>query len=79
MRCIFCNKPVYGADGVTVPHSGPAHQSCYQANEALRRTFQHLDITELNDQELIDLKDLVLAEINSRNRKEDDGGDIELF
>ena len=78
MRCIFCNKPVYGNDGVTVPQKGPAHQNCYQANEALRRTFQHLDITALNDQELVDLKDLVLAEINSRNRTDNDG-DIELF
>lgn len=78
MNCIFCNKPVYGKDGITVPSKGPAHQNCYQANEALRRTFQHLDITALNDQELVDLKDLVLAELNSRSR-DDDSNDIELF
>jgi hypothetical protein len=78
MKCIFCNKPVFGDKGITVPTQGPAHQNCYQANEALRRTFQHLDISALNDQELVDLKDLVLAELNTRNR-DDDSNDVELF
>lgn len=78
MNCIFCNKAVFGDKGVTVPSQGPAHQNCYQANEALRRTFQHLDISALNDEELVDLKDLVLAEENNRKRK-DDNNDVELF
>ena len=46
----------------------------------LKRTFQKLDITALNDDELRDLKDLVLAEENDRRRQnEPDGDDIELF
>lgn len=80
MNCIFCNRNVIGEGGMSIPGRGPAHRQCYQANEALRRTFQHLDITELNDQELTELKDLVLAEENIRKRNHDDSDDeIELF
>ncbi|HIF50192.1 MAG TPA: DUF2175 domain-containing protein [Thiotrichaceae bacterium] len=79
MKCIFCNKSVFGAEGFTVPGKGPAHQSCHQANQALKRTFQHLDISAFNDEELIDLKDLVLAEENKRNRDENDSSEVELF
>lgn len=84
LNCVFCNKLVFGTSGLTVPRKGPAHQHCYQADNALRRTFQTLDIAELNDDELRDLKDLVLAEENERKRRsqvdsEDDLGDIELF
>lgn len=78
MRCIFCEKPVAGAEGITVPMKGPAHQRCFQVDEALRRTFQSLNISALNDQELTDLMDLVLAEVNSRNKSADDSG-VELF
>lgn len=78
MRCVFCNKPVFGAEGVSVPGKGPAHQNCFQADQALKRTFQSLDITSLNDEELTDLLDLVLAEVNIRKKTDDDDG-IELF
>jgi len=73
---------VFGTNGITVPNKGPAHQSCYQANTALKRTFQSLDISALNDAEFYDLKDLVLSEANERDRKKlgkSDAGDIELF
>lgn len=78
MRCLYCNKPVFGAEGITVPAEGVAHQKCFQANQALKRTFQTLDITSLNDEELTDLLDLVLAEVNIRKQVDDDDG-IELF
>jgi len=78
MRCLYCNKHVYGVDGITVPGEGAAHQTCYQANQALKRTFQSLDISTLNDDELTDLLDLVLAEVNARKKDDDDDG-IELF
>jgi len=81
LNCVFCNKPVFGTKGVTVPSKGPAHQTCYQSYNALARTFQKLDISALSDDELLDLKDLVLAEINDRERtlsgNEDDS--VELF
>ena len=78
MKCVYCHKPVFGSDGITVPQKGPAHQRCFQLNQALKRTFQTLDISALSDEELIDLKDLVLAEINDRERQ-DSEGDIDLF
>ncbi len=78
MKCIYCKKSVFGNTGMTVPGVGPAHQHCFQANEALKRTFQTLDITALSDQELMELKELVLAEENYRKR-DDDGTEIELF
>ena len=78
MKCIFCKKPVFGAEGITVPGEGASHVSCFQASLALKRTFQNLEITALNDSELFELKELVLAEENLRNRDEDEG-DFELF
>jgi len=78
MHCIYCDKLVFGKGGLTVPGSGPAHQYCFQANQVLKRTFQHLEITSLNDEELQELKELVYAEENSRNRNSGDDG-IELF
>ncbi|MDH5391877.1 MAG: DUF2175 domain-containing protein [Gammaproteobacteria bacterium] len=78
MKCFFCNKAVFGADGITVPAKGPAHQKCFQVDQALKRTFQSLNISELNDEELTDLLDLVLAEVNIRKKPADDDG-IELF
>ncbi|WP_230537154.1 DUF2175 family protein [Teredinibacter turnerae] len=80
LKCIFCKKPVFGGTGMTVPKQGPAHLACFQADQALRRTFQHLDISALNDEELLELKELVLAEENFRSRDErDKSSDIELF
>ncbi|AHK17800.1 MAG: DUF2175 domain-containing protein [Thalassolituus sp.] len=82
LNCVFCNKLVFGTTGVTVPNQGPAHQYCYQAHVALKRTFQSLDISALNESEFNDLKDLVLSEANERERKRrgaSDAGDIELF
>ncbi|TNC92872.1 DUF2175 domain-containing protein [Thalassolituus sp.] len=82
LNCVFCHKLVFGKTGVTVPSMGPAHQTCYQAHSALKRTFQRLDIGALSDDELADLRDLVLAEDNDRRRKQADpgsNGDVELF
>jgi len=81
LNCVFCKKPVFGTTGVTVPGNGPAHQYCLQAQAALARTFQSLDISKLSDDELLDLQDMVLAEVNDRRRRDDGGGDseIELF
>lgn len=48
-------------------------------DQALKRTFQHLEISKLSDGELHDLKDLVLTELNDRERSGEDDSDIELF
>ncbi len=78
MHCIYCKKPVFGNDGMTVSGGAPAHYPCFQANQVLIRTFQHLEVSALNDEELQELKELVIAEENSRNRTSTDDG-IELF
>ncbi len=79
MRCIYCEKAVFGSEGFTVPSEGAAHQNCFQANQALKRTFQSLEISTLNDKELQELKELILAEENSRNREEEEDDGVELF
>ena len=78
MKCIYCKKLVYGKEGMTVPGKGSAHETCYQAYETSKRKFQGIDITELSDDELLELKELVLAEGNFRKRKNKDD-DFELF
>ena len=77
MRCVYCGKTVFGTNGVTVPNMGPAHESCFQAHETMRRKFRDLDITDLSDNELSELKELVIAEENHRNRGAED--EVELF
>ena len=77
MRCIYCGKTVFGDNGITVPNQGPAHESCFQANETMRRKFKELDISALTDAALSELKELILAEDNYRNRSDDD--EVELF
>ena len=79
MKCVYCNEHVYGSTGMTVPGTGAAHQACFQSDQALKRTFQHIEISKLNDEELTILKDLVLAEENARERENADDGDVELF
>lgn len=79
MKCLYCNTHVFGPNGMTVPGEGAAHQACFQADLALRRTFQHIEISKLNNEELTILKDLVLAEENARRRENEGDGDIELF
>lgn len=79
MRCIYCQKPVHGKDGMTVPQFGAAHKACFEAKETLSRKFKGIDISELSDEEFFELKELVMAEENSRNRDSNDDSDIELF
>lgn len=76
MRCYICGKAVFGPQGISVPKYGPAHRECYEATQTIMRTFRGLEISELSDDELTDLHDLVLAELNHRKGDDDD---IELF
>ncbi len=78
MKCEFCGKPVYGHDGVTVKGGGPAHIKCLEIHTTMKREFMGLDITELTDKQLADLKDLVLSEENARKPKTQDD-EVELF
>lgn len=78
MNCLFCSKTVVGQSPITVPGEGLAHLHCFQAHQALKRTFQSLDISQLTDSELAELKEMIIAEENARGRQVDDG-DVELF
>ena len=79
MNCLFCNKSVVGHTPITVPGEGFAHLHCFQSHQALKRTFQTLDISQLSDSELSDLKEMIIAEENARARAAGDDGDVELF
>jgi len=79
MNCLFCNKSVVGHNPITVPGEGFAHLHCFQSHQALKRTFQTLDISQLSDSELSDLKEMIIAEENARARAAGDDGDVELF
>lgn len=82
LNCVYCEKLVFGNGGVTVANKGPAHQNCYQANQAMSRTFHGIEISELLDEDLNDLKELVLGEANDRARKANGlelEDEIELF
>ncbi|WP_283788654.1 DUF2175 family protein [Bermanella sp. WJH001] len=76
MGCIYCGQSVINQSPMTIPGKGVAHLRCFQTDQALKRTFQTLDISKLNDAELADLKEIVIAEENARNK---DNYDIELF
>lgn len=78
MKCMFCAEPVFGDTCMTVPGADVAHQKCYLANEALKRTFKDLNISGLSDEEFLELKELVLAEENVRFKAQDED-DVELF
>lgn len=77
MRCVFCSKSVFGTTGVTVPNEGPAHLECFQVNESMKRQFEGINISVLSDEKFEDLKNMVLAEDNFRNRSDED--EVELF
>ena len=79
MKCIYCHKPVFGGHGMTVSNFGPAHRSCHQAKEAMKRTFKHLDLSELTDEELSELQELLQAECNHRKLKDSPEDRVELF
>ncbi|PLY12650.1 MAG: DUF2175 domain-containing protein [Sedimenticola sp.] len=79
MRCEFCNQVVHGIDGITLPGKGVAHRTCFEIDRSTRRIFNTLDLSQLELPQLVDLKDLVLAEINDRERKHSGTAEIELF
>lgn len=78
MRCCYCNHPVVGNPDVTiVPSSGPAHAGCHHRALASRRVFKNIELARLTDAELLELREMVLTEANSRQVQA--GGFLELF
>jgi len=66
MKCIICNKPVYGKQGMTAVGLGAIHKKCFPGHSLDNRVFQSLDVSALNDEDFVELKEIVLAEINAR-------------
>ena len=78
MKCIICNEPVYGKQGLTAVGLGAIHKQCFPGHSLDRRVFQSLDVSALNDEDFIELKEIVLAEINAREGASQQAS-IELF
>ena len=78
MRCTYCNGNVVGdPDVVVLVGEGPAHRSCYERHTVTSRVFGELNIQTLDNQSLVELKEMVLTELNSRHLTQEE--DIELF
>ncbi len=79
MRCCYCDGNVVGQkDVVMVVCEGPAHRACHDRYMLTRRQFGSLNLQHLDDHLLNELKELVLTEVNAR-QKQDVEDDIELF
>lgn len=77
MRCPYCEKSVVGEKKVKIlVGEGPVHEYCYEQNVLSQRVFEGLNLPNLSDLKLNELHEMLLSEINSRNRVADD---IELF
>ncbi len=81
MRCPYCSKGVVGStEIVMVLGEGPAHLECYQRHAVADRSFNNIHFPSLSSHDLKEMKEMILAELNIRERdlsSEADG--IELF
>ncbi len=71
MKCMFCDKDMLNYDGsmglpVTLPGRGIAHTYCAEQDLFSRRIFGSIHIKDLPNDDLYELRELVLAEINER-------------
>lgn len=81
MRCVFCEQALIGSkphfgQPVTVPGVGVAHTLCAQQDRVQKRVFGPLRLKDVPTESLLELKELVLAEINQRQGV---ACEIELF
>ncbi len=78
MKCIICDQSVFGKQGMTAVGLGAIHRKCFPGHTMDVRVFQSLDVSALNQDEFMELKEIVLAEDNARNRSHEDVS-VELF
>lgn len=79
MRCCYCGVPVVGVRDITIVRGeGPAHSVCHHRVLASRRIFQHIELSRLSDADLLELREMVLTEANSR-QAENGIASLELF
>jgi len=82
MRCIFCDKDIFKVDTklgapVTLPARGVAHSVCATHDLMERRVFGSIELADLSEQDLYELRELVLTEINLREGNNSE--EVDLF
>jgi hypothetical protein len=82
MKCPYCNKNVVGERCVVIlAGEGPAHSRCHEQYLLSKRTFNNIDFSSMGLQDLNEMKEMLLIELNARDRETvvDNTDDIELF
>jgi hypothetical protein len=78
LKCIICDQSVFGKQGMTAVGLGAIHRKCFPGHSMDIRVFQSLDVSALNQDEFIELKEIVMAEANVRDRESLEAS-VELF
>ena len=79
MRCVYCEGPVVGHEDVMVVSGlGPSHKRCYEQEQHKEDwvEFEGIVLESWDNERLLELKERVLIELNSRFYKTQA---IELF
>ncbi len=80
MNCPYCHKNVVGHSKVVmILGEGPAHSFCHEQHTLSDRNFNSIHFPSLTLEELHELKEMVLVELNARNRIDSVNDGIELF
>ncbi|BCE03732.1 hypothetical protein [Marinicellulosiphila megalodicopiae] len=84
MRCIYCKTPLITKgfkheNLITVPAKGVAHKRCAEQDYLSKRVFAGVELNQLSGNELLELKEIVLNEINERERGYNQEAAVELF
>ena len=69
MRCVFCEGPVVRHKNVVVvPGLGPSHKPCHEKEQYNEKwvEFEGRQLQSWDDERLLELKERVLIELNSR-------------
>ena len=82
MRCLFCNIDVMKKQGelgapITLPGKGVAHSACAEKDLIERRIFGSIALKDIENNDLYELRELLLMEINEREGHS--SGEVELF
>jgi len=82
MRCPYCGGQVVGdMDVVVLVGQGPAHTLCYERYNISKRVYKDIDFSALAQNDLLEMKEMILTELNARQRSDTDiqNNEIELF
>lgn len=81
MRCPYCSKGVVGAENVVViVGEGPAHLECHEYHVMGERSYKNIYFPDLSKEELLEMKEMILTELNVRERSSAmNTNDVEFF